>query len=252
MHPIDGLSTRFSPTFRYGASLRSEREAGDGNVEGPPGGARGGGTSCEDVRGQRSLRPPKQSNLTSKHIGSPPLFRHCRGSRGQARALPWILAIVKAPDQKAWDTWKDGARTDPNDTCALPPDRQIVDRSRTPLHQPVIGELPVFVAIGAKPVPCIVMPLVSEAHRDSVGCEGPELLDEAIVELLRPLASQEADDFLPTADEIRPIAPVAIRSINHRNELQIAGIPSVLSAPDLLFCGLMRERWQWGDGPQSC
>ena len=92
-------------------------------------------------------------------------------------------------------------------------DRQIVDRGKAPLHQPVVGKLPVLVAVGAKPVSGIVMPLISKANGDAVVGEGPELLDQPVVELLRPFARQERDDLLAAAGELRPVSPVAVRGV---------------------------------------
>ena len=43
--------------------------------------------------------------------------------------------------------------------------------------------------------PLVVVPLVGEAHRDAVAAERPQLLDQPVVELLRPLAGQERDDL---------------------------------------------------------
>ena len=55
-------------------------------------------------------------------------------------------------------------------------------------------ELPVLVAVGAEPLAGVVVPLVGEAHGDAVVGEGPELLDQPVVELALPLAGQEGDD----------------------------------------------------------
>ena len=65
--------------------------------------------------------------------------------------------------------------------------------------RPCVVELPVLVAVGAEPVAAVVVPLVGEAHRDAVVGEGPELLDQPVVELARPLALQERDDRVAAA-----------------------------------------------------
>src|SRR5688572_3428891 len=67
-------------------------------------------------------------------------------------------------------------------------DRQVVDAGEAPAHQAVLGELPVLVAVGAEPVPRVVVPLVLEAHGDEVAHEAPELLLQPVVELAVPLA----------------------------------------------------------------
>src|SRR5260370_33873144 len=56
-------------------------------------------------------------------------------------------------------------------------DWQVIDAGDTQVHQPVLVELPVLVAIAAEPIAAIVVPFVSEANRDSVLVECPNLLD---------------------------------------------------------------------------
>ena len=58
-------------------------------------------------------------------------------------------------------------------------------------------EFPLFVAIGAMPLPGIVMPFVLKPHRDAVAVERPEILDQAILVFLRPFAGEESDDRRP-------------------------------------------------------
>src|SRR5262249_33719849 len=70
-------------------------------------------------------------------------------------------------------------------------DRQVVDAGVADPHQALVVELPVLVPIGAEPVTTVVMPLIGKAHGDTVACERPQLLDESIVELPGPLASEE-------------------------------------------------------------
>src|SRR4051812_20032047 len=119
-------------------------------------------------------------------------------------------------------------------------DRKIVDAGEALLHQAVLGELPVLIAIGAKPVAGIVVPFVSEAHGDPVVSERPQLLDEPIVELPSPFARQESDDLVATANKFRAIAPIAVRRVGQRHALRIAAIPAVLGGADLLDRGLAR------------
>src|SRR5262249_51875349 len=69
--------------------------------------------------------------------------------------------------------------------------RQIVDAGQAARHEAAVVEFPVLVAVGPEPLPAVVVPLVGEPHGDPVLAEGPELLDQPIVQLLRPLARQE-------------------------------------------------------------
>src|SRR5215475_10644082 len=84
---------------------------------------------------------------------------------------------------------------------------EVVDRCESCGHQPVVIELPVLVAIRAVPVTRIIMPLVGESDCDTVPGERPQFLDEPVVELLRPFARQETNDFDSSIDELRAIPP---------------------------------------------
>src|SRR5882724_6886975 len=70
-------------------------------------------------------------------------------------------------------------------------DGDIVDAGLAPPHQAVFVELPLLVAVGAMPLPGIVAPFVLETHGNTILIEPPEVLDQAIVVLLCPLAGQE-------------------------------------------------------------
>jgi hypothetical protein len=69
-----------------------------------------------------------------------------------------------------------------------------VDAGQAALHQAVFRELPVLVAVGAIPLAGIVMVFVGEANCNAVAVVGPQFLDQAVLELARPFALQQADD----------------------------------------------------------
>ena len=48
----------------------------------------------------------------------------------------------------------------------------------------------------------VVVPLVREAYRDAVPGERPQFLDEPVVQLFRPLAREESDDFVSSVNEL--------------------------------------------------
>src|SRR5882672_6290336 len=123
-------------------------------------------------------------------------------------------------------------------------DRQIVYRGVAAAHQPAFVELPVLVAVGAEPVAGIVTPLIGEAHRDPVAGEGPELLDQPVIELARPFAREESDDRGPPLEEFGAVAPPAILGIGEGDLLRIAAVPAILGRPHLSHGGLVREGWQ--------
>src|SRR5450432_1249408 len=66
-------------------------------------------------------------------------------------------------------------------------DRQIVDGSEPTLHEARSFDLPIFIAVRAKPVAAVIMPFISEANCDTVALEGPQLLYQAVVQFLVPL-----------------------------------------------------------------
>lgn len=55
-------------------------------------------------------------------------------------------------------------------------DGLVVDARVAMRHQSLFVELPVLVAVAAKPVAGVVVPLVHKPHRDAIFVEGPELL----------------------------------------------------------------------------
>jgi hypothetical protein len=74
-------------------------------------------------------------------------------------------------------------------------DREVIDAGQTTAHQPVLGALPVFMAIGPEPILRVIMPRIREAHRDAGVMKGPELFDEAVVQCLwRVIASSMANN----------------------------------------------------------
>jgi hypothetical protein len=57
-------------------------------------------------------------------------------------------------------------------------------------------------------VAAVVAPLVGKAHGDTIVAEGPDLLDQAIVELPVPLAREERRDGVATPQKLRTVAPL--------------------------------------------
>ena len=76
-------------------------------------------------------------------------------------------------------------------------DWQTVDGSQPQAHQPVLIELPILIAIRAKPIPGVVVPFIGTAHRDMIPLERPEIFDQPIVQLFCPIASEKRNDSLP-------------------------------------------------------
>src|SRR5579863_9001701 len=106
-------------------------------------------------------------------------------------------------------------------------DRQVIDAGDAHSHQPCLVELPVLVAIRAKVLPTIVVPLISESNRDTVARKRPYLLDQSVIELTHPLALEEGHDFGSAAQELGAIAPAAVLAVSEGDFLRIAQIPGV-------------------------
>src|ERR1700692_2147500 len=86
-------------------------------------------------------------------------------------------------------------------------DREIVDGSKPHTHQPVIIELPILIAIRAKPIPGVIAAFIGKAHCDTVSLERPQLFYQPIVQLPCPFASEKRDDFLSSVHEFRAVSP---------------------------------------------
>ena len=73
-------------------------------------------------------------------------------------------------------------------------DRQIINAGNTTSHKAIFVEFPVLVAIRTEPVARVVVPLIGKAYCDPILLKSPELLDEAVIQLLCPLALKELHD----------------------------------------------------------
>src|SRR5277367_6720830 len=93
-------------------------------------------------------------------------------------------------------------------------DREIVDAGVAVMHDAVLVKLPVFISVGAEPVAGVVVALVGEADGDARSIEGPQLLDQTIIQLTPPLSCQEFDDLLASVDELCAVSPLAINGVS--------------------------------------
>src|SRR5262247_3641760 len=124
------------------------------------------------------------------------------------------------------------------------PDGQVVDARDAPPHQPVRVELPVLVAIAAKPVAGIVVPFICKAHGDPVVAECPHFLDQPIIELAVPFAREERLDLLAAVNELGAVAPDTVDGIAQGDAGGIASVPGIFGEARLLRGGLGCERRQ--------
>jgi len=123
-------------------------------------------------------------------------------------------------------------------------DWQIIDACDAQTHQPVLIELPVFVAIAAEPMAAIIVPLVSETNRDSILAERPNLLDQAVMKLAIPLTCEKCLDFCSTLDKLSTIAPATVGRIGKRDLGWIARVPCIFRHSHLLRGALGGEGGQ--------
>jgi hypothetical protein len=87
---------------------------------------------------------------------------------------------------------------------------KIINAGNPPTHIPPVVKLPILIAIGAKPIARIIMPLIAEPYCNPITLKCPEFLDEPVVEFFIPFPSQEMDNGLMTSKELRTIPPHAI------------------------------------------
>src|SRR6202008_4622324 len=112
-------------------------------------------------------------------------------------------------------------------------DRQIVDGREPTLHETRGIELPILIAIGAKPLAAVVMAFIGEANRDTVALERPQLLYQAVVQFPVLFPCEEWNDLGPAARKLGAIAPTAVLRIDKRHPLRITAIPAVFGHPNL-------------------
>src|ERR1700732_1145875 len=96
-------------------------------------------------------------------------------------------------------------------------DRKIIDARDAQAHQAMLFEFPVLVAIAAEPVPAVIVPFVGKAHGDSARMEGPEFLDQPVVELAVPLSGQKGFDRLASLQEFGAVAPPTVGGVGERD-----------------------------------
>src|SRR5437879_2418779 len=139
----------------------------------------------------------------------------------------------------------------PMKTAVFFGDRDIIDAGFGAAHQAMLVELPLLVAVGAMPLPGIVVPLILKPHRDTVAVERPEILDQAILVLLRPFAGEERHDRGAALENFGAVTPAAPFRIGERHAFGVACIPGIFGHAGFLGRGLSRERRKRGAGHEG-
>ena len=73
----------------------------------------------------------------------------------------------------------------------------VIDACFAASHQTLVVEFPQLIAVTAMPRARVVMPLVLKTHADAVVGECPQRLDQPIVELATPFASEKRANVQP-------------------------------------------------------
>src|SRR2546423_14915777 len=93
-------------------------------------------------------------------------------------------------------------------------DWQVINGGKAKSHQAIAIKLPVLVAIGAEPIPRIIMPFIGEPHGDAVCVVSPKLFDQPVVEFFGPLAFQKLDDLGSSRPGTGAVFPTRNRRIS--------------------------------------
>jgi hypothetical protein len=121
---------------------------------------------------------------------------------------------------------------------------KIVDARKPQPHQTVVIEFPILVAVRAKPISRVIVPLVCKPHSYSIVREGPELFDEPVIQFFRPFAREKGNDLWPSIHKFRAVSSAGVYSVGQGDFFRIAGIPTIFGQTDFLNCGLAGERRQ--------
>src|ERR1700738_5066246 len=124
-------------------------------------------------------------------------------------------------------------------------DRKIIDARDAQAHRAMLVEFPVLVAVAAQPVPSFIVPFIGKADGDAILTEGPDFLDQPVVELAVPLSRQKGFDRLASLQYFGAVSPTTINSVGERDARWIARIPSILGQTRLLGGGFGGERREW-------
>src|SRR5262249_53107089 len=160
----------------------------------------------------RNLRGCAAGSLSPRTRGMPAEARQRSGSEPELRE-PGMVGRPRA--------------LRPAELPVLLANGHVVHARLAPPHVALGVELPLLVAVGPEPVPGVVVVLVDEAHRDAVLVEGPQLLDEPVVDLPRPLATEEGDDLLAPLEELGAVSPPAFWGLGPCDAVRARGVPGI-------------------------
>jgi hypothetical protein len=108
-------------------------------------------------------------------------------------------------------------------------DWQVIDAGVAFLHEAVLVEFPVFIAVRTEPFACVIIPFVGKAHGDVVACESPQFLNQPVFMFTCPFTF-----FVPDQLEIRACYATAVDGIGEGNFFRVSVISAVLCHADFL------------------
>ena len=122
-------------------------------------------------------------------------------------------------------------------------DCDVVCRHIPLCHDAISIEGPVFIPIGAIPLPSIIMELILEVHRDGVVVEGEQILPQAVPLLHLPFLGEKFDDGISALEEVVSVAPNTVLRVALGNLLWVLCVPVVFGYLHFLSSCLQREGW---------
>src|SRR6266446_2325873 len=140
---------------------------------------------CVIARAATSPSERRDHHIRQPTIGIRSSLRHC-SFRGDA--IIRIASKVSKAElaQARMAVWSATKR--PMILTVVFLDRKIVDACNSKAGKPVLIVLPILISVGTEPVAAVVMTLIGEANSNPIFTKGPDLLNEAIVQLVRPFA----------------------------------------------------------------
>src|ERR1700730_5767471 len=108
-------------------------------------------------------------------------------------------------------------------------DRKIIDARDAQAHRAMLVEFPVLVAVAAQPVPSVIVPFIGKADGDAILTEGPDFLDQPVVELAVPLSRQKGFDRLASLQYFGAVAATTVGGVGERDARRIARVPAIQS-----------------------
>ena len=113
-------------------------------------------------------------------------------------------------------------------------DWEFIDACVSRMHQPFRVELPIFVAVGPKPIARVIVILVGKPDGNPVVQKCPDFLNESVVEFSGPLSCEQCDDLLTPVGELCSISPARNQCVCKGDFFRVTAVPAVFCQSNLL------------------